>query len=93
MYASVVNVWFLLQQGLAFRDHDESEDSRNQGNFLELLQLLANHNSEIKVVTLQNASENLKLTSPNVHNDITNGFASEIVNVTMKDIGTHYFLF
>ena len=28
---------FLLHQGLAFRGHDESEQSSNRGNFLELL--------------------------------------------------------
>ena len=31
---------FLLQQGLPFCGHDETEDSKNQGNFLELLQWL-----------------------------------------------------
>jgi hypothetical protein len=28
---------FLLNQGLSFRGHDESEESMNRGNFLELL--------------------------------------------------------
>ena len=32
---------FLLHQGLAFRGHDESEESNNRGNFLELVNLLA----------------------------------------------------
>ena len=35
--ATVDCVWFLLQQGLPFRGHDETKDSINQGNFLELL--------------------------------------------------------
>ncbi|XP_022899396.1 zinc finger MYM-type protein 1-like [Olea europaea var. sylvestris] len=35
-------------QGLSFRGNDESEDSRNQGNFLELLKWLCDHNNEIK---------------------------------------------
>ena len=34
--ASVDCICF-LQQGLAFHGHDESKDSNNQGNFLELL--------------------------------------------------------
>ncbi|XP_025630197.1 uncharacterized protein [Arachis hypogaea] len=38
---------FLLQQGLAFRGDDESHNSNNQGNFLELLDFLAQHNTEI----------------------------------------------
>ena len=34
-------VRYLLHQGLAFRGHDESENSLNKGNFLELLHWLA----------------------------------------------------
>lgn len=36
---------FLHHQGLAFRGHDESEQSSNRGNFIELLKWLAT-NSE-----------------------------------------------
>lgn len=32
---------FLLHQGLIFRGHDESEESSNRGNFLELMKFLA----------------------------------------------------
>ena len=32
---------FLLHQGLAFWGHDESEESSNRGNFIELLKFLA----------------------------------------------------
>ncbi|KAL4620382.1 hypothetical protein ACB092_06G150000 [Castanea dentata] len=35
-----------------FRGHDESKDSNNQGNFLELLRFLANHNKEIDKATI-----------------------------------------
>ena len=62
--ASIDCIRFLLRQGLAFRGHDESEDSSNQRNFLELLRFLADHNEDIKVVTLRNASENNMLISP-----------------------------
>ena len=61
---------FLLRQELAFRGDDESENSSNQGNFLELLQFLSDHNDDIKAVTLKNAPENLKLTSPDIQKDI-----------------------
>jgi hypothetical protein len=55
--ASVDCIRFLLQQGLAFRGHDESKNSSNQGNFCELLQFLAKHNEEIDKVILENAPE------------------------------------
>ena len=52
---------FLLCWGLAFRGHNESQDSSDKGNFLELLQFLANHNESINEV-LQKAPKNCKLT-------------------------------
>ena len=57
---------FLLRQGLAFRGHDETNDSKNQGHFLELLRLLCNHNKDIEGVTLKNAPNNLKLITPDI---------------------------
>ena len=54
---------FLLCQGLPFRGHDEGDVSKNQGNFLELLHFLVDHNEEVNATVLKNASENLKLTS------------------------------
>ncbi|XP_026446491.1 zinc finger MYM-type protein 5-like [Papaver somniferum] len=45
--ASIVVIRFLLCQGLAFRGHDESDASHNQGNFLELLQYTTEYNESI----------------------------------------------
>ncbi|KAH7663195.1 Ribonuclease H-like protein [Dioscorea alata] len=61
---------FLLQQGLPFRGHDESEESNNQGNFLELLHFLAEHNEAINSIVLKNAPSNLKLMAHDIQNDI-----------------------
>ena len=80
-------VRFLLRQGLVFRGHDESNDSSNRGNFQELLQFLADHNDEIKHVTLKNAPENLKLTISNIQKDILNVVPVETINVIIKDLG------
>jgi hypothetical protein len=38
----------LLHQGLAFRGHDESEESTNRENFKELVKLLAEENDKVK---------------------------------------------
>ncbi|XP_019097507.1 PREDICTED: uncharacterized protein LOC109131258 [Camelina sativa] len=40
----------LMKQGLAFRGHDESENSVNRGNFVELLKYTADQNEVVKVV-------------------------------------------
>ncbi|KAL0560965.1 hypothetical protein IC582_001383 [Cucumis melo] len=51
--ASIDCTRFLLRQGLAFHGHDETDDSKNQGNFLELLRWLCNHNKDIEAMTLK----------------------------------------
>ena len=89
--ASVDRVRFLLRQGIAFRGHDESENSSNQGNFIELLRFLADHNQDIKAVTLKNALEILKLTAPKIQKDISRAIAIETLNVILKDLGNAIF--
>ncbi|XP_062075261.1 uncharacterized protein LOC133779301 [Humulus lupulus] len=78
---------FLVRQGIAFRGHDESQESNNQGNFLKLLTFLANHNEEVRAVALKNAPVNLKLTLPKIQKDIVNAFAMETINVIIRDMG------
>jgi len=46
---------FFLNQGLAFCGHDETKQSVNRGNFLELLNWLAGNNEEVNKVVLKNA--------------------------------------
>ncbi|XP_062100202.1 uncharacterized protein LOC133806083 [Humulus lupulus] len=87
LIASVDCIRFLVRQGLAFRGHDESKESNNQGNFLELLTFLANHNEEVRTVALKNAPENLKLISPKIQKDIVNACAMEKINVIIRDMG------
>ncbi|CAN6693287.1 unnamed protein product [Malus baccata var. baccata] len=89
--ASIDCCRFLLRQGLAFRGNNESEHSINHGNFLELLQFLADHNEDVKAVTLKNAPENHKLTSPDIQKDIVNACAIETIKTIIKDIGTSLF--
>ncbi|KAL5546388.1 hypothetical protein UlMin_006075 [Ulmus minor] len=89
--ASVDCVRFLLHQGLAFYGHDESDNSLNQGNFLELLQFASSLNDDIRNVTLKNAPENMKLTSPDIQKDIVNVVVIETVNIIIQDIGDSLF--
>ncbi|KAK1355670.1 hypothetical protein POM88_048926 [Heracleum sosnowskyi] len=89
--ASVVCLRVLLRQGLAFRGHDELNDSKNQGNFLELLKFLAMHNEEINVAVGHNAPGNLKVTSPDVQHDIINAFATETINGIIRELGNNDF--
>ena len=63
---------FLLQQGLAFRGHDESEESSNRGNFIEPLKWLAANNEEVDKFVLKNAPGNCTLTSPDIQKKLFN---------------------
>ncbi|XP_048423735.1 zinc finger MYM-type protein 1-like [Pyrus x bretschneideri] len=91
--ASIDCIHILLRQGLAFHGQDESEDSSNKGNFLELLKFLADHNEGIKDVVFKNAPENLKLTSPEIQKDLVYAATCETTNAIMFDIGDDVFFF
>ena len=83
--ATVDCIRFLLRQGLAFRGHDESEDSSNDGNFCQLLQFLADHNQDINNV-LENARGNLKAISLEIQKDITHAVVVETTNIIINDL-------
>ena len=89
--ASIDWIKFLLRQGLAFHGHDEYEGSQNQGNFLELLRFLTDHNEDINIVVLNNAPENLKLTSPTIQREIINSISVEITNSIINEVGNEPF--
>ena len=85
--ASIDYIRFLLRQGLAFRGHDESKNSSNQGNFLELLKFLSDRNAEVRAIALKNAPENLKLTSPTIQKEIVYACAALTTAAIIRDIG------
>ncbi|XP_042404572.1 zinc finger MYM-type protein 1-like [Zingiber officinale] len=89
--ASIDCIRFLVRQGLAFRGHDESTNSLNHGNFLELLRFLADHNEDINRVPLDNAPSNLKLTSPDIQKDIIRSIAYLTTNSILGDLGDELF--
>jgi hypothetical protein len=84
--ASVDCIYFLQQQRLAFRGHDESKESSNQGNFRELLRFLAKHNEEIDKIILKNAPENHQMTALDIQKEIANAAANQTLDVILKDL-------
>ncbi|XXG68310.1 hypothetical protein AAC387_Pa06g1426 [Persea americana] len=78
---------FLLRQGLPFCDHDEFECLNNIGNFLELLQVIANQNEAIKRVILKNAREKLELTSPKIQKAMVSAAALETTRAIIYELG------
>ncbi|PWZ39808.1 hypothetical protein Zm00014a_003412 [Zea mays] len=68
---------YLLHQGLVFRGHDESKESSNMGNFIELLKFLATNSEEVNKVVLNNAPGNCTLTSSMIQAQIIHCCAME----------------
>ena len=91
--ASIVCIRFLLRQGLPFRGHDESELSSNQGNFLELLKLLSEQNEDVRAVSLTNAPENNKLTSPDIQRTFVTLLLLKLPMSSLKNLVMIYSLF
>ena len=52
---SIDAIRWLAFQAFSFRGNDESDDSMNQGNFREMVKLIASYNEEVKAVVLGNA--------------------------------------
>lgn len=70
-------------QNIAQRGHDETETSKNRGNFLEILSLLSEHDPFIKK-RLSQGPRNAKYTSKSIQNEILESLAGmvqeEIIN-------------
>ncbi|XP_075654685.1 uncharacterized protein LOC142624827 [Castanea sativa] len=61
---------WLAFQACAFRDHDESLDSKNRGNFIKLIKHASTFNENVAKVVLENAPRNAKYTSPTIQKEI-----------------------
>ncbi|XP_042415423.1 zinc finger MYM-type protein 1-like [Zingiber officinale] len=82
---------FLLKQGLSFRGHDESLNSSNKGNFLELIEWYTQRNDEVAKTMNENAPGNNQMKSPTVQKDLTRACAAEVTNVILNDIKDNIF--
>ena len=58
---SIAAVKWLTFQSCTFRGRDERPQSKNRGNFIEMLKLLAEFNPEIASVILENAPKLLQI--------------------------------
>ena len=82
---------FLLRQGFPFTGHDESEESENRGNFLELVKFATTLNETIAKVVLENALGNQIMTAPIIQKDIVNSAARETLDAIIKELGNDLF--
>uniref|UniRef100_A0A2N9ELF0 TTF-type domain-containing protein n=1 Tax=Fagus sylvatica TaxID=28930 RepID=A0A2N9ELF0_FAGSY len=85
--ASIDSVQWLALQGCAFRGHDESLDSINRGNFVELVKLVSTYDHRVAGVVLENAPRNAKYTSPTIQKEILHIIASKVRDAIREEIG------
>lgn len=84
LIGSIDSIRFIMNQGLACRGNNENPDSKNRGNFLELLKLLCKRDHELARVAMENAPRNATMTSPDIQKDIIQAYA-DIVRDMLDD--------
>uniref|UniRef100_A0A453QSA2 DUF4371 domain-containing protein n=1 Tax=Aegilops tauschii subsp. strangulata TaxID=200361 RepID=A0A453QSA2_AEGTS len=82
---------WLIFQACSFRGHDESAGSKNQGNFLEMVKILASYNKDVAGVVLENAPGNARYTSGEVQKEIVGILALEVQKAIREEIGNAKF--
>jgi hypothetical protein len=78
-------ILYLAQQGVAFRGHDESSDSLNKGNFLELVDLISKIDPTFQH-NMTNMPTNATYLSHHTQNDIIQICAKFIKDDIIRDI-------
>jgi hypothetical protein len=69
------------------RGHDETIGSKNRGNFIEMVKLLAEFNPKIACVILENAPLNAKYISPDIQKEILSVIAMKIRKHICDEVG------
>lgn len=81
----------LAKQALAFRGDDESVESTNRGNFIELVDSYGRMNEEVAQVTLENSPRNASYTSPKIQKEILNILANRVRRKVREEVGESKF--
>ncbi|KAM0914505.1 hypothetical protein ACQ4PT_011490 [Festuca glaucescens] len=82
---------FVLQQGLPVHGHDESEGSLNAGNFIEMLNWLAEGVEEVKNLGLKDAPVYREMVDRKTQDQLISCCAQETTRLIMEDLGDGYF--
>jgi hypothetical protein len=63
------------------------QNKKNQGNFLEMMELLAPYNEQVGAFILGNAPQNAKYTSHQIQKEILHVFARNVQSSIRHEIG------
>ncbi|KAK1395010.1 Repressor of the inhibitor of the protein kinase-like protein [Heracleum sosnowskyi] len=89
--ATIEAVRYLSLQACALHGHDESSNSRNRGNLIEMVKTFGRLSPDISNVILENAPKNATYTSPKVQKDILHIFSSKVRNKIRNEVGDSKF--
>lgn len=78
---------YLARQGLALRGHDESINSENKGNFLELCDLFSKYNPSFK----SKYEKYFNLTGSNTQNELIHIISEEVLRQIVQEVNTAEF--
>jgi hypothetical protein len=88
---SIESIQYLISQGCAFRGYDEGPDSKNCGNFLELIKVISIFNKDVVKVVLENTPQNATYTSHHVQKEILHVMAKRVRDAIREEIGDSKF--
>ncbi|EOA25911.1 hypothetical protein CARUB_v10019292mg [Capsella rubella] len=83
--ASIDASKYLLRQGLSFRGHDESEESANRGNFLELVKYIGEQNDAISKIVNCFAEEVVKSVIQEIDHGVFGLLVDESADISHKE--------
>ncbi|XP_008227327.1 PREDICTED: zinc finger MYM-type protein 1-like [Prunus mume] len=84
---TIEGIRYLANQALAFRGHDESVDSSNRGNFVEILKSFARMNIEVEKVVLDKAPHNAQYIAHDIQKQILHIFATKVKKKICAELG------
>ena len=91
----IIDVTKLISRaGIALRGHNESKDSLNRGNFLEIINWVSNEFDSRLDDHLNTAPKNAQYTSPTIQNEVISILESYVKDSVVKEVldGSGYFL-
>ncbi|XP_021806163.1 zinc finger MYM-type protein 1-like [Prunus avium] len=84
---TIEGIRYLVNQALAFRGHDESVDSSNRKNFIEILKSFARMNIEVEKVVLNKAPHNAQYLAHDTQKQILHIFATKVKKKICSELG------
>ena len=84
---TIESIRWLVPQACPLRGHDESESSKNRGNFIQLIKLMGKLKVDIDDVVLDKAPKNAKYISPRIQKEILHIYANKVRNKIREEVG------